>query len=161
MLAKIVGLAALLGIFATLPATAAVGPAGAKEFKHECSACHMAFPPQMLPDRSWQAILGHLDQHFGEDASVDQTTRKQIGGFLHAYAADGRNGGRVGRYFMRTIGSKTPLRITETKAWRRIHDEVRRSAWSDPRVKTRSNCLACHRRNRSGDAGGGEAYENE
>jgi len=161
MLRKIVVASALLGIFAAMPVAAAVGPAGAKAFKTECSACHMAFPPQMLPDRSWQAILGHLDKHFGEDASVDDATRKQLGTFLHAYAADSSHGGRTGRFFMRSIGSGTPLRITETKAWRRIHGEVRRSAWTNPRVKTRSNCLACHRRNRSGDEGGGEQYENE
>jgi len=161
MLGKIVTASALLGVIATMPAAAAVAPSGAKQFKSECSGCHMAFPPQMLPDRSWNTILGHLDQHFGEDASVDEATRKQIGNFLHAYAADSRNGGRTGRYFMRYIGKGTPLRITETRAWRRIHGEVRRSAWSDPRVKTRSNCMACHRQQRSGDSGGGEQYESE
>ena len=36
----------------------------------ECSACHIAFPPQMLPMRSWQSLLGHLSSHFGEDASL-------------------------------------------------------------------------------------------
>ena len=31
----------------------------------ECGACHLAFPPQMLPARSWKKLMGDLANHFG------------------------------------------------------------------------------------------------
>lgn len=37
--------------------------------KKECGACHMAFQPQFLPQRSWRLMMGDLANHFGEDAS--------------------------------------------------------------------------------------------
>ena len=36
----------------------------------ECGACHMVFPPQLLPARSWQKLMADLSSHFGEDASL-------------------------------------------------------------------------------------------
>ncbi|MGD9885604.1 MAG: hypothetical protein AB7U95_36445 [Reyranella sp.] len=46
----------------------------------------------------------------------------------------------------------TPLRLTENPAFLRKH-RFPESVWKDPKVVTRSNCLACHT-----DAGAGR-YE--
>ena len=35
--------------------------------KAECSACHIAYPPRMLPVASWEALMAGLKTHFGED----------------------------------------------------------------------------------------------
>ncbi len=127
-------------------ATAAKPPAGYTAFKKECGDCHMPFPPQMLPKRSWHQLLTHLDQHFNEDASLDPKTTTDISTFLQNYSADSANGGRLGHYMNNSISaSKTPLRITDTRGWRRIHGEIRPSAWTSDKIKTRSNCLGCHR----------------
>ncbi len=41
----------------------------------------------------------------------------------------------------------TPLRITEIPYWVREHnEEVPNYAWSDPKVKSKANCVACHPR---------------
>ncbi len=29
----------------------------------ECGECHLAFPPQMLPARSWDKLMGDLASH--------------------------------------------------------------------------------------------------
>ncbi len=142
-------------------APAAGAASGSTQFKEECGACHMAFPPQMLPARSWKAIMRGLGDHFGDDASLDSGPMAQVSRYLHDHAAD-IGGGRTGRAFMRGIaGNETPMRITDTPIWIRLHNEVRRSAWSDPRVKTRSNCLACHRGGGRGESEENERYENE
>jgi len=41
----------------------------------ECAACHMAYPTGFLPERSWQKMMGSLDDHFGENAELDATTQ--------------------------------------------------------------------------------------
>lgn len=46
--------------------------------KSECSDCHMAYPPILLPTASWEKILGNLSDHFGDDASLDDATVKSL-----------------------------------------------------------------------------------
>ena len=45
-------------------------------YRQECSACHLAYPPGMLPAASWQRLLSGLPRHFGTDASLDPATLK-------------------------------------------------------------------------------------
>lgn len=37
----------------------------------ECASCDIAFPPSMLPAASWKRMMGELENHFGDDASLD------------------------------------------------------------------------------------------
>jgi len=116
----------------------------------ECGACHMAFQPQMLPKRSWVKIMDGLADHFGEDASLDAETLLRVRKYHLENATDSS---WLGGKFMRGL-SKTsvPLRITETPYWIREHrEEVPQEAWKDPKVKSKANCLACHKRANSGD----------
>lgn len=114
--------------------------------KKECGACHMAFQPQFLPRESWRRIMDTLPDHFGENASLPEGVRRQVEAYHLANAADVTRS-REGRKFYRSIGNgPAPLRITEVPRWVREHrGEVRPSAWSDPRVKSKANCPACHR----------------
>lgn len=110
----------------------------------ECGACHMAFQPQMLPKRSWRAIMGDLQNHFGEDASLPADQARHIENYLTANAGD------AGKWQFGAVrglkGNDTPLRISETPFWVRAHrGEVRPGAFSDPRVGSKANCVACHR----------------
>ena len=117
--------------------------------QNECSACHTAFPAQFLPARSWKTIMKTLDNHFGEDASLDDATRKQIEDYLVANAADAP-GSRT-KWMLRGIGANDYiLRITEMPWWVRAHRyEVSQSAWR--RAGSKSNCAACHRNIGSGN----------
>ena len=112
-------------------------------FNKQCGACHMAYPPEFLPARSWKAITGNLTHHFGEDASLDKATTKVIADYLMANAADRAPG--VPASVLRGIGpDDAPLRITDTPFWRRIHGNIPDSIIARPEVKTKSNCLGCH-----------------
>lgn len=102
----------------------------------ECSACHMAYPAQLLPPESWHAIMGNLSNHFGEDASLDAQTGKAIERYLVA------NAGRV-----RGIDSNNPpLRITEMYWFTREHGpRLRNKAAGNANIGSISNCVGCHR----------------
>ncbi|MDH5218993.1 MAG: diheme cytochrome c, partial [Gammaproteobacteria bacterium] len=39
-------------------------------YKEECSACHMAYQPGLLPARSWEKMMDNLADHFGENAEL-------------------------------------------------------------------------------------------
>lgn len=110
----------------------------------ECGSCHMAFPAEMLPARSWTALMEGLSSHFGENAALDAAKRKEILDWLTAHAGDSR--GSNGHYLRGLAKSETPLRITETPYWVREHrKEVRESDYANPKVKSKANCVACHK----------------
>jgi hypothetical protein len=109
----------------------------------ECSACHMEFSAALLPARSWTAIMAGLDDHFGENASLAPETAAAIEAWLTANAADA--GGRRPGVLRGLSPGDTPLRISDVPWWIREHDEVRASAWTNPKLGSKANCVACHR----------------
>ena len=54
----------------------------------ECGSCHMVYPPELLPARSWTKIMGSLQDHFGDCAQLDAATQQHIHDYLVAHAAD-------------------------------------------------------------------------
>jgi hypothetical protein len=105
-----------------------------KVWQTECGACHVAYPPRMLPAESWRAVMSGLDKHFGSDASLDKATAREIGDFLE------KNAGRS----RRDSTGKPLLRITETRWFIHEHDEISDRTWKNPKVKSPANCTACH-----------------
>jgi len=114
-----------------------------KNWQQECASCHLAYPPALLPRASWQRLMGGLDDHFGDNASLDPATQADILRFLEANAADS-GASQVGRRVMRMGAKNAPLRITETRWFVRKHDEVPRAAWTRKSVGSAANCAACH-----------------
>lgn len=110
----------------------------------ECSACHIAYPAGLLPAGSWRALMAGLEDHFGENASLDEATAKHITDYLVANAADA--GGERSGVLRGIPPGQTPLRISDTPWWIGEHrGEVRPGAFEDPRVGSKANCVACHR----------------
>lgn len=115
---------------------------GSRAYRDECGACHVAYPPQLLPAASWREVMRTLDRHFGTDASLEPPQAAAIVDGLVAQARRrpeaASRGGPV-------------LRITETAWFRHEHDEVPPRLWKAPAVKSPANCAACHRRAEAGD----------
>jgi hypothetical protein len=142
----------LIGVAtASAPGDERVPPVTDPVVKKECGSCHMTFSAQFLPKRSWQKIMDTLSDHFGENAGLGEAQRKAVLDYLLANAADSPKAGREGRRFAASIAAgQTPLRITETPRWVREHREVRADRWKSPDVKSKANCLACHKRAEQG-----------
>ncbi len=105
--------------------------------KTECSACHVAYAPGFLPKRSWQAIMSDLGNHFGEDASLDPATTKEITNYLMATAPQDIRG---------VSATSVPLRITKMTWFTRQHGQRAIDyAKSRANIGTISNCTGCHR----------------
>lgn len=112
--------------------------------KEECGSCHLAFAPSMLPARSWQRMMGELENHFGDDASLPPSTAEHISRYLTARAADGAGRRHSGKLLRGVTVRDAPLRITELPKWVREHREVPDREWKHPDVRTKANCPACH-----------------
>ncbi len=113
-------------------------------WREECGACHLAFHPNLLPERSWRALMAGQAAHFGSDLGLDASTQTTILGFLVANAAEGSS--REAAYKIRRSipASATPLRITQTPYWLTKHSEINASVWILPNVNSKANCSACH-----------------
>lgn len=103
-------------------------------YTQECASCHTAYPPGLLPARSWQRIMAGLDMHYGTDASLDAATVRELGAWLQVNAAHGR----------RRAEEPPHDRITRSAWFEREHRKVGPAVWTHASVKSAANCAACH-----------------
>ncbi len=109
----------------------------AARYQAECGACHLAYPPKLLPADTWTRVMGGLDKHFGDNAELDGTTRETLIRYLTDNA----------RRTRRPVAASAPLRITEQRWFLHEHREIpKRMVTGNPQVRSFSNCAACHGR---------------
>lgn len=115
------------------------------EYVEECGSCHMAYPANLLPQRSWDALMQGLGDHFGDNAELMPQQWEKIDAYLMTHAADA-NAGRRSYRMIRSIGpDQAPLRITELAYFRHEHDEIpQRMVEGNPKVGSFAQCQACH-----------------
>lgn len=124
-----------------------LAPVTDERYRSECGGCHFAFQPGLLPADAWQRLMGSLDRHFGDDATLDPGLAATLLDYLTANAAD-RDGGTIrSRAFAAApIPTQRPPRITETRYFLGKHDEIPlRLVKDNPEVGSFANCQACHR----------------
>ena len=121
-----------------------------EDWQEACSECHMAYHPSLLPARSWQRMLDEQSDHFGEDLFLAPGSVAT----LRTYAAANSAGQFEREASWRTLRSlpadETPLRITDTPYWKRVHRDIDAAIWRKPSVSGKFNCAACHRDAKSG-----------
>ncbi len=110
-------------------------------YQQECAACHLAYPPGLLPAASWQRLTANLPKHFGTDASLDPATVSELNRWLVANAGT----------YKRVREVPPEDRITRSAWFVRKHDEVPAAAWKRASVKSAANCAACHGGAEKGD----------
>ncbi len=127
-----------------------LAPVANVTYGEECSACHLAYQPGLLPAQAWAQIMdpAALGDHYGDDASLAETRRLAIAGYLAANAADRSSQVRARAFavgFHAQAGTGLP-RITATRYFTRKHAEVpARLVTGNPQVGSFSQCPACHR----------------
>lgn len=119
-------------------------------YKAECGSCHMVYPPGLLPERSWVKMMGGLQDHFGENATLDKATADSIQKFLTTNAADQSSLRRSQKIAKSIPRGESPLRFTETRYFKRQHHEVGDNVWSRKAIGSPANCVACHARAEQG-----------
>lgn len=146
--------AAMLGLFAAaaaglLLALPRIAPPGIPELAPnatvaaECGACHWAYHPSLLPRASWARLLAGLEGHFGEDASLPADKLAEITAYYERYAAEAWDSEASRRFA--TVAPNEPLRITATPYWVAKHANVDPAVFASPAVRSKGNCIACHR----------------
>lgn len=114
-------------------------------YKEECGSCHMAYPPGLLPARSWHKIMTGLENHFGDNAELDTETAQTISQFLQTNSSDKSNYRRSPKFNQSVHSTDIPMRITDIPYFKHKHDEIpARMVTGNPKVRSFSQCNACH-----------------
>ncbi len=111
-------------------------PAG---YERACGECHMAYPPVLLPVKSWERLMSQLDNHFDENAELLPEEHVKVDKYLIS------NAGYEGQGLLQNMQEKAPLRITLLPEYLHEHDELKKEMTTEnPQVVSLSNCDACH-----------------
>lgn len=123
-----------------------IAPATDPTYKKECGACHFAYQPGWLPESSWRKLLDGdaLADHFGEDAELAPAIQKHILDYAVANSADKSSYKRSKKIMASLAKGEVPTRITEVTYIRRKHHEIPANLIKGDKVKSLSNCDACH-----------------
>lgn len=119
-----------------------------KEYTKECGSCHIAYAPYLLPKYSWDSMMRDLENHFGEDASLEQESHEVILKFLQQYSSD-----FVDTKFSSKIAKESDsdkIAITKYHYWEVAHDNINPSIFKAQAIKSKANCQTCHKDAESG-----------
>lgn len=114
------------------------------DFSKECSDCHTLYPPYLLPKKSWKLMMSNLENHFGEDASLDIVTNHSILAFLEKNSAETSTQESAFKINQELEKNSSILAITKTNFWKKKHENIGKNLFNTKEVKNKSNCKACH-----------------
>lgn len=120
-------------------------------YQSECGDCHIAYQPGLLPGAAWNQILENLNNHYGDDASTDETVVAELGGYLSLNSATGEHADGTRTISSQPAKSGVLPRITESRFFRYEHHEIPvKFVKSNKEVGGFGNCQACHHNAESG-----------
>ena len=129
-------------------------------YMKECGACHFAYSPGLLPARSWELHLTRLEKHFGESVVLPEPAREGIRRYLTENAAD-RSDYAGSQIFLERLDAKvTPYRLMDVPTYRQAHRIILEviSIKTKVKVRTLTNCNACHQYAPEGSFGNRELF---
>ena len=107
-------------------------------YTQQCTVCHNAYPPGMLPAVAWHKLIEDMPAHFGGSVMVNVVTQNEISDWLQQNAGT----------FAPAAGQDPPQhRISQSDWWQNIHRNSKKipaTFWKKPMRVSAANCSACH-----------------
>ncbi|MDO8453773.1 MAG: cytochrome b/b6 domain-containing protein [Sulfurimonas sp.] len=114
------------------------------QFYKECKSCHTLYPPYLLSKQSWVKMMDNLENHFGDDASLDEKDKKSIRDYLVENAAE--NSTKESAFnILKSIKNTEAIAITKTPYWQKRHEDIDKNIFASKEISVKSNCKACHK----------------
>ncbi len=123
-------------------------------YNEECSDCHFPYQAGLLPEVSWRKLLDPkaLEDHFGDNAELDDETRVALLDALIAESADKSRYKRSKKIMASLSKNEAPIRIVDTPYIKRKHHEIPdKLITGNEKVKSLSFCDTCHQKADEGD----------
>lgn len=122
-----------------------VPPVNNAIYKKECGACHFDYPAGLLPSSSWNKMMGNLENHFGDDATLDDENYKIISNYLNQNSAEKNMSYKRSKKIVNSLGNRTSDTISKTPYIEKKHRDIKENLITQKEVKGLFNCTACHR----------------
>jgi len=112
-------------------------------FVNECASCHILYPPALLPKKSWKIMMANLEEHFGDDASLEPDDTQSILTYLLENSAEDSTS-EASVNILKSLQNKDTIAITQTSFWKKRHKNINSKYFKSKKVKSKANCKACH-----------------
>lgn len=100
---------------------------GQELYLENCSSCHIALPPAVLPTQSWKSLLED-SQHYGTNLKpLLDPTRNLVWRYLSTFSRS------------QLQNEETPYRVNNSRYFKALHPQV-----NLPRPVQLSGCISCH-----------------
>ena len=120
-------------------------------YKKECGSCHMAYPADLLPARSWQKIMATLDKHFGDNAEFSANEHQPVLAYLNANSMENSKSRRAKKMLNSIPATSIPLRIIEVPYIVHEHEKLPAKVLeNNPKLSSLSQCDKCHQKAQKG-----------
>lgn len=113
-------------------------------FAKECSECHNLYSPTFMTKKMWEIALEDPKKHFKKDLNEDVPNFTSIKKYILMNSAE-TSDTEISRGIIKSTEGKVKYRITKTRYWRDLHKQIPREIYKHPLIKTKSNCIACHK----------------
>ncbi len=120
------------------------------KYAKECSACHMAYQPGLLPERSWRKLMASLHDHFGDNAEISVADQQELTDYLVNNSAERAKYKRSAQMAHSIAKKETPVQITKVPFFIREHREVANKERGNDKLKSLSQCEQCHQKANDG-----------
>jgi mono/diheme cytochrome c family protein len=142
VVAAAAGTAQAVSHYSALPAYRTPTEPLDRTYAKECGSCHSPHHPSLAPAGTWRKIMAGLDNHFGENATLNPELVKQLTAYLLSNSAETWDTRPAN--VLRAANPDEPLRITAVKGWKRIHHEISDEVFKSKPIGGKLNCSNCH-----------------
>jgi hypothetical protein len=87
--------------------------------------------------------MSNLENHFGDDASLEEKETQNILDFLLKNSAQNSTK-EYSVKVLNSIGNKDIIAITQTSFWEKEHKNIPKELFWNEKIKSKANCKACH-----------------
>lgn len=115
-----------------------------ESYQKSCGTCHFAYPPGLLPARSWLKIIDGPNAHPGGDFAMEARVKAEVKSFLVKNSAEKGHAKRA-KKILASLGGETPVRISEIAYIKDKHRKVTPDVFARKTIGSRANCIACHK----------------
>ncbi len=87
--------------------------------------------------------MADLENHFGDDASLDENDTKTILDFLVNFSAE-KSKKEASVKILNSKENIDIIAISQTNFWKNVHKKIPKRVFLHKDIKSKANCKACH-----------------
>ena len=123
-----------------------VAPVNNQLYIKECGSCHFPYQPGLLPSNAWNKMMTNLENHFNNDASLNEADLQTLTKYLNDNSAEkNMQYKRSSRIVSSLAKNQIPDSISTTPYMIKKHEDIRKDLITQNEVKGLFNCIACHK----------------